>query len=70
MTTETKNTMKHCIACELILPELEAQNDRLKLRLQKAEDLIKQLTLGKRETTTEDSSVDHIGEVTGMKEAK
>jgi len=49
--------MKHCIACELILPELEAQNDRLKLRLQKAEDLIQQLTLGKRETTTEDSSV-------------
>lgn len=46
MTAETKNTMKHCIACELILPELEAQNDKLKLELEKAQSLIRKFISG------------------------
>ena len=32
MDADTHSVMKHnCIVCELVLPEIEAQNDRLKL---------------------------------------
>jgi len=36
MDADTHSVMKHnCIVCELVLPEIEAQNDRLKLENRK-----------------------------------